>query len=212
MKKYHKYIFNLQKKKFVGNFEEMYQMEKTKIFDSWHQEDSRQLHRKIALEILSNFNFQLIIDIGSGKGTLTHLLKKNNNKVIGFDISKTATKIANSRYLDIEFKTLDLNKISILKKNLDLYIKKHGKIDLIFSAECLSYLHNWKKLIRFFSKNCSYILLTLFLPEDPLGYVKSFQELEEEVSNSFNLLESIIIKKKNFIIIFAENLDNNLNS
>ena len=61
-------------------------------FDSWHQEDSRQLQRKIALSILEEYNFQSIVDVGSGKGALTHLLKKRNNQVIGLDISSTAVE------------------------------------------------------------------------------------------------------------------------
>ena len=43
MAKYHKYVFDVNDKKFVGNFEEMYQKESEENFDSWHQDDSRQI-------------------------------------------------------------------------------------------------------------------------------------------------------------------------
>ena len=72
MADYHKHVFNTKDRTFVGWFEEMYQQEKDSSFDSWHQEDSRQLNRKIALEILSEYNFNRILDIGTGKGALTH--------------------------------------------------------------------------------------------------------------------------------------------
>jgi len=46
MARYHKYVFDADKREFVGSFEEMYQNEKVDNFDSWHQEDSRKLQRK----------------------------------------------------------------------------------------------------------------------------------------------------------------------
>ena len=41
MADYHKFVFDIKHRKFVGKFEEMYASEKEQIFDSWHQEDSR---------------------------------------------------------------------------------------------------------------------------------------------------------------------------
>jgi hypothetical protein len=43
----------------------MYQHEKIANFDIWHQDDSRQLNREIALDILCSYNFQRIVDIGT---------------------------------------------------------------------------------------------------------------------------------------------------
>jgi hypothetical protein len=74
MAKYHKYVFDLENRKFVGAFEKMYKNEKDEIFDSWHQTNTIQLHRKFALVILEKYNFNTIIDIGCGKGNFTHLL------------------------------------------------------------------------------------------------------------------------------------------
>ena len=58
----------------------MYQNESKENFDSWHQDDTRQLQRKIDMAILEDYNFEKIIDIGCGKGSLSHLLKKKNKK------------------------------------------------------------------------------------------------------------------------------------
>jgi len=116
MAKYHKYVFDIQNRKFVGNFEEMYQDEKKDNFDSWHQEDTRQLNRKIDLAVLENYNFSKIIDIGCGKGALTHLLKKRNNQVLGLDISETAISVAKERFPDIDFLVIDVNAISEYSK------------------------------------------------------------------------------------------------
>ena len=76
MAKYHKYVFDVEKRTFIGDFENMYAHESIEKFASWHQDDSRQLQRKICLEILNQYNFNTIVDIGCGKGALTHILKK----------------------------------------------------------------------------------------------------------------------------------------
>ena len=56
MKKYHKYVFDQTKRSFVGDFEQMYQDEIKDGFDSWHQEDTRQLNREVTLSILKSWD------------------------------------------------------------------------------------------------------------------------------------------------------------
>lgn len=122
MAKYHKYVFDLENRKLVGDFETMYQNESKENFDSWHQDDTRQLQRKIDLAILEDYSFEKIIDIGCGKGSLTHLLKKKNNYVLGLDISQTAVNIAQERFPDINFLSIDVNEI----KNFSVISEKMG--------------------------------------------------------------------------------------
>jgi ubiquinone/menaquinone biosynthesis C-methylase UbiE len=119
MANYHKFVFDTDARRFIGKFDEMYQQERVANFDSWHQEDSRQLNRKIALNILSCYNFETVIDIGSGKGVLTHQLKKRNNHVLGLDISPTAIEVARARYPDIEFDIADVNDLPVFTAYLD---------------------------------------------------------------------------------------------
>jgi 2-polyprenyl-3-methyl-5-hydroxy-6-metoxy-1,4-benzoquinol methylase len=109
MSEYHKYIINANKREFIDAFEKMYQQESKGKFDSWHQEDSRNINNKITLSILDEWNFYTIIDIGSGKGALTHLLKKRNNKVLGLDIFSTAVEQAKAKFPDIQFESIDVN-------------------------------------------------------------------------------------------------------
>ena len=73
---YHKYVFDTDKRKFKGNFEEMYQNEEREKFDSWHISNLTILARRVHLEIVNSYNFQTILDFGCGKGAFTHLLKK----------------------------------------------------------------------------------------------------------------------------------------
>lgn len=140
MAEYHKYVFDTDNRRFVGRFEEMYQQEKIANFDSWHQEDSRQLNRRIALEILNGYNFEKILDIGAGKGALTHQLKKLNNQVRGLDISPTAIEVARARFPDIEFDVTDVNDLPRFAVYLDKHIIERGGDGISFFQQnaCLT--------------------------------------------------------------------------
>ena len=202
---YHKYVFDIDKREFVGSFEEMYQNEQVDNFDSWHQEDSRHLQRKIALSILDEYNFQSIVDVGSGKGVLTHLLKKRNNQVIGLDISPTAVEKAKARFPDIQFNSMDVND----PDKFDLFLKDSLEScvsgdNLIFAAECLSYLSNWKDFIRIASRNVDFLMVGLFIPKNPIGFVKTAKELELEICKYYEIIESVRLAKLEFIIIFGK--------
>lgn len=208
MAEYHKYVFDTDARTFVGRFEEMYQREKVANFDSWHQDDSRRLHRKITLDILSAYNFQRIVDIGSGKGTLTHQLKKINNQVLGLDISPTAIDVARARFPDIEFDVADVNNVPWF---VDYLARRFGEItaggvDLVFSAECLSYIECWRDLVSELAHRTRFLMISLFLPENPIGFVKSAEDLETEIGRHFEILELIVIKKSRFVIVFAQSL------
>ena len=202
---YHKYVFDADKREFVGSFEEMYQNEQIDNFDSWHQEGSRQLQRKIALSILEEYNFQSIVDVGSGKGALTHLLKKRNNQVIGLDISPTAVEQAKARFPDIQFSSIDVNDSDKFELFLKDFLKSHvGGGSLIFTAECLSYLSNWKDFIQVASRNIDYLMVSLFIPKDPIGFVKTAKELELEICKHYEIIESVHLTKSGFIVIFGK--------
>lgn len=199
MAKYHKYVFDIENRKFVGDFEMMYQNEAKENFDSWHQDDTRQLQRKIDLAILEEYSFDKIIDIGCGKGGLTHLLKKKNNYVLGIDISETAVNIAKERFPDIDFVTLDVNNTG----NFNEISESIGGANLVFSSEVFSYIENWKDLLQEISNTTAYFLISLYIPENPIGFVKSESELVEEVNKYFYIIENISLNLSNFVIIFA---------
>lgn len=205
MKKYHKYVFDMKKRSFVGDFELMYKNETIENFDSWHQEDTRQLQRHIDMYIMGEYNFNSILDIGCGKGHFTHQLKKKNNIVHGLDISKTAVKVAKEKFPDVIFSHLDVNNISKLNK----FFEKNAKYDLAFTSEVFSYLKNWKNVLNVISRHVDFFLISLYIPNNPIGFVKSEQNLIEEIVKYFIIIEHISIKTKDFVIIFAKS--NNIN-
>ena len=190
---YHKYVFDEKKRKFVGKFEEMYQHEDKENYDSWHQEDMLDLGRQISLLMLNRFNFDSILDLGCGKGTFTHLLKKKNNKVIGCDISETTIKKARAKYRDVEFWVAPATEA----------LGTQLTFNLIIMMEILSYLENWKEIIKKVSEKATYIYITLYLPPNPIGFIKSFDELRQEVQRYFNILEELMWNN-NVIFLFGK--------
>jgi hypothetical protein len=80
MKNYHPYVFDNENRRFVGEFEEMYQAESSSGFDSWHQDDKRPLSKQISRIIVERMNFNTILDLGCGKGALTQEWKKITTK------------------------------------------------------------------------------------------------------------------------------------
>ncbi len=204
MAKYHKYVFDLENRKLVGDFETMYQNESKENFDSWHQDDTRQLQRKIDMAILEDYNFEKIIDIGCGKGSLSHLLKKKNNYVLGLDISQTAVNIAQERFPDIDFLSTDVNQI----ENFSSLMNKMGGVNLVFTSEVFSYIENWKELLVEISKSSEYFMISLYIPENPIGFVKSENDLVEEIEKNFEVIEHISLNTTNFVIVFAKRKNN----
>ena len=75
---YQKYVFDTEKRCFIGKFEEMYQAEEVEGYDSWFEDDLRYLRKRIPYVILNQYNFNHILEIGCGKGTFTQFLKKKN--------------------------------------------------------------------------------------------------------------------------------------
>ena len=197
MAEYHKYVFNAYERKLEGKFEEMYAAERQGNFDSWHQDDVRPLDRQICLEIIGGYNFAYIVDVGCGKGTMTQFLKKANNRVLGLDISPTALERARARYPDIEFKTADV-------QAPDWLIDRDEPVDLIVCTEVLSYIKKWPQLLTKLSKITKYLIINLYIPDNPIGFVKSPDDLQNRLSVDFDLIYDIRLNVQQHYIFFGQ--------
>jgi len=185
---YHKYVFNEDKREFIGNFEEMYKKEDV---DPWYCSDLSYTDKKIHSAMLSDYNFSTILDYGCGKGSFTHTLKKKNNKVFGTDISKEAIKKARLMYgHSVNFSTLAENRW------------QKRKYDLILCLEVLSYIKNYKQLLQLFSIRGEYLYLSLYIPKNPIGFLKSIDKLIEQI-NLFYTIKNKIIYNDESIFVFA---------
>ena len=72
---YHDFVFDKSARKFIGRFEDMYQAEQQDGFDSWNQDDlDQRFDVQVMDDHLSDSRFPSVIDIGCGKGALTHRL------------------------------------------------------------------------------------------------------------------------------------------
>jgi len=187
-KSYHKFVFNENNREFVGEFEEMYKMED---IDPWHCSDLRMTQKKIHTAILSNMNWSYILDYGCGKGAFTHTLKKNNNRVVGVDLSQNAIKKAINMYGHlVEF--------SALKDEESLV---GGGYDLIVCLEVLSYLEFYEDQLRKFSNMGKYLYLSLYIPTNPIGFVKSIDNLITSVDLYFNIEQKIIFNDESVFLL-----------
>lgn len=181
-KPYHKYVFDAKNRKFIGAFEKMYKNEDIGLYDSWFQEDLNSFEKRLSLAVLGQHNFSSILDVGCGKGAFTHMLKKANNRVVGVDISQTAILKAKSKYTGIEFRKSGVSGALLLQK----------KWDLVIFMEILSYLADWKSVLAKAAKKSRYVYISLYLPPNPIGFVKSFSDLKSEVSRHFAIRTEIL--------------------
>jgi len=179
---YHKYVFDVEQRRFVGDFEKMYQQEDIQHFDSWFQDDMNHMTKKLALTILAGYNFNSVVDFGCGKGTFTNLLKKNNNNVIGVDISKTAVLKAKAKFTSIDFRVGDAK-----------YFSQMPPVDLVVAIEVFSYVENWKEIFETISKRSSYFFIATYIPLNPIGFIKSIDELEKILTTFFRIETKLVV-------------------
>jgi predicted TPR repeat methyltransferase len=197
-KGYYPYVFDAVKRAFVGRFEDMYQAESSEGFDSWHQDDLRHLPKRVCLQVLADYNFSTVLDVGCGKGMLTQYLKKRNNQVIAIDLSETALKTARGRYPDIQFVNIDIS-------TPDFNIGALGeRFELVSCMEALSYIESWRKVLAQFAQHSIYTLVALFVPEEPMGFIKSADDLATEFVRHFHLIEDIRFRPRGQIILFGK--------
>lgn len=180
---YQKYVFDLKRRRFVGRFEEMYAREDAEGFDSWHQDDVTTLQKRVSLAILGAYSFASVLDFGCGKGAFTHLLKTKNNRVLGVDLSRTAIRKASARYPDIEFRALPGGRLSSVA----------GRFELAVAMEVLSYLKDWRAALAVLARKASYLYVTLYVPRDALGFVKSFEELRAALSGHGTIVSEALL-------------------
>jgi len=47
-------------------------------------------------------------------------------------------------------------------------------------------------------------MISLYIPENPIGFIKSENDLVNEISKSFDIIEHISLNTTNFVIVFAK--------
>lgn len=188
---YHPYVFDAKRRVFVGRFESMYRAESRGDFDSWFQSDLTHLGKRLSLTILDRHQFHSILDIGCGKGTFTHLLKKIENQVVGVDKSATAIRKAKAAYRDVEFRCLSVHKALAIKRSWDL----------IVMVEVLSYVKDWQAALRSSAKRGKWVFVSLYLPQNPIGFIKTFAEFRSEFNQWFSTETEVVVDGSQLLIL-----------
>jgi len=157
--------------------------------------------KKIHTAILQDMNWSYILDYGCGKGAFTHTLKKNNNRVIGVDVSQNAINKAINMYGHL----------------VDFYTLKDEKslgdgFDLIVCLEVLSYLSLYEDQLRKFSNMGKYLYISLYIPTNPIGFVKSIENLITSVDLYFNIVQKIIFNDESVFLLAKSRLFNSMGS
>lgn len=186
---YHEFVFNQAERRFIGEFEEMYQQEQVSCFDSWHQDDLRSREDAAAItRVVADQHFDWLVDLGCGKGALTNALSNVADRSLGVDVSPTAVRIAQERYPHLDFLVADINDASIVRQVLRSLKQTEPKKVLVVLSQVLSYLSQWREVVAAVSRESSEFLVGLYLPIDPIGFVKSRDELESVIKDSAYIL------------------------
>jgi 2-polyprenyl-3-methyl-5-hydroxy-6-metoxy-1,4-benzoquinol methylase len=188
---YHEFVFDECKREFRGKFEEMYQAELIEQFDSWGQDDDRRLDLRITKMLVDSLDPKKIVDIGSGKGLLTSFLDAPDRNVIGCDVSGTALSIARVRDPHVAYTQLPDASVYSLVQFLFRSRQELGHIDVVVMSQVLSYINEWKNLIDIVFAYSAGVCVSLYLPENPIGFVKDWSEVCEVIERHSTIKASL---------------------
>lgn len=190
-KPYHRFVFD--ERGLVGDFEAMYQAEDTEGFDAWGARDPRHLRMRLVTEILSDYNFGNVLDVGCGVGTATQALKKANNRVIAVDVSPTALAKARQSFPDIDFREMSAVQIEQLE---------FLRFDLITVQMALAYIPEWRRVLEQAATMTHNCLVCEYIPFGSKGAIKSKADLEEAFGELF-LIERKVVLNDETLILFG---------
>lgn len=191
MTTYHRFVFNESERRFVGDFEAMYQAETVEKFDSWHQDDEHRLDLNMTSALVRSVEPETVLDIGSGKGLLVAMISSSGRRIIGSDVSQTALETARERNPSASFVHIPDSSLGSLQHLLRLSKEQLGVIDLVLCSQVLSYIENWELLVREIFEHSKSICISLYVPENPIGYVKSWDDVCTAVQAHSNIKSSL---------------------
>ena len=172
---YHRFVF--RDGKLIGDFESMYQAERSEGFDSWHQDDLAL--RPEIVNLVRSREFESVIDIGCGKGAL--LSEVRAGRVVGVDISPTALQTARRRLPNAEFRCRDA-----------LTAAGAGEhFDLVMLVTVLYYIPQWRRVLELAAAIGNWLMVAAYVPRETTGTIESIAVLREAVEGLFSIEEEI---------------------
>jgi SAM-dependent methyltransferase len=196
---YHRFVFDIEQRRFVGEFEEMYRREAEEGYDSWHQEDvGGLLDKRLSLTILDGVPAKRVLDMGCGKGAFTSLLVRPGREVVGVDISPTAIEKARERVPEADFRVGTTDDVEAVAP---------GPFDLVVAMEILSYVEDWRGALDTFARLGERLYVSLYIPPNPIGFVKTPEDLRDEVSKRFGEIETDVMLNGEHALLLARRGD-----
>ena len=152
-------------------------------------------YKKLARKIKNKFNPKSILEIGSNDGVFLKHFSRTNN--IGVEPCKNLANITNKMKIETydKFWTLKLS---------DKITKKHGKFDVIYSANTISHIHNLNETFKAIENSLCHE--GIFILEDP-SLLKSLKKIAydqfyDEHAYVFSITALKNITKKTGLEIF----------
>ena len=143
---------------------------------------------------LPNLKGKTVLCIGSGTGEeCAHLKSLGAKRVVGIDISKGLVDVAKSKYPDLEFHVMDMEKLKFPPKTFDY----------VYSSLVMHYVKDWTKSFN----NIHTVLkpkgVFLFSTHHPL---KWGAEVVKTANNSSFLTGYVVDKKKDTVKVHGDYL------
>lgn len=198
-KSYHDYVFDVANRRFVGDFERMYQAEREAGFDSWHQDADGYWHHDVCLALVARSRPASLIDLGCGKGRFTERLRAllpPGAPLAAVDVSPTALATAASRLPGAQLIEADLNAP-------ERWPDVGGPYDVVATLELLSYLERWPDVLAAMARVARRALVSLYLPSDPIGFIKTPDVLAEAFARHFETEHDIRLRTSGHVILFG---------
>lgn len=182
---YHRFVFD--QGRFVGAFEDMYAAGEREGFDPWHQDSVGSIQR-IGLSLVSDRTWRSALDFGCGKGAVTSRIPAG--RIVGIDISETAVLKARSRFPRIDWR-------------VGASPPERERFELVVAFEVLSYVEDWRGVLRRLAGITDRLLVSLHLPVRPAGFVKSFDELRGEFGEVAAVEEDVAVLSRSAVVLFG---------
>ena len=192
---YHHYIYDLENKKIIGDFEKAYQ----NCDDVWPEQHRMNAARyRFIMGILYEYPRPYkVLDIGCGYGDFVAFLTSRGFDATGIDISATAVKKGLDRFPDLT-QLEEGNLLNGLKY-------PDGEFDATFLLGVLWYLlddldYCLKEVKRVLKKDGLFFPL-LYVPEDPIGkeIIGNYEDFIAVIRRHFHVVEAIQIYERNQI-------------
>lgn len=184
MAKYHKYTTP------PGDFEAVYSNEDGEQYDAWFQSDQRAFHARLVHLLMSTRLFTSILDVGCGKGAMTHHWAIPGRRLVAYDMAEAALVKARAFYPDIDFRQGDA-----------FEAVASDEYDLIVCSQILVLEPRWRELLAEVAKRGKFVLVNEWIPQPTHWHVPSIEELEVELRKSFDIDTKVVLNDQRLICL-----------